>query len=458
MKRNPGAATTLRGWSALRESIAFSQDPLNMVTRWAQNYGDAVFLEVGPVVYGLLSHPDDIASVLAQNDRHCIKDISYRVLKRVFGNGLLLSEGNVWKRHRRLMQPAFSGERIAQYAETTVDATVRMLDRWAQSKTSGEPTDIYREMSRLTVQVVTRSLFGIDIENTATEIGESLDVIMRQYMHQSEMLFLWPDWLPTPGNIKTRQATHRLKTIVKEIIEQRRQAPGEDLLSKLLQARDDDGSGLSDSELHDQVMTLLLAGNDTTANALTWTLMLLAQHPEEESKLRAEIDAIVGDRLPTLSDLSRMSVLGKVLNESMRLYPPAWIVGRELTDDYQIGEHSLKRGTVLYMSEWVVHRNARYFPEPEKFCPDRWNDQYEQQLPRCAYFPFGAGPHVCIGKSFALMEAKLILVAILQRYRLSLVDEESIELLPSITLRPSSGVWVNLHPVKAVLSGAVSIS
>ncbi|MEL7476615.1 MAG: cytochrome P450, partial [Cyanobacteria bacterium J06555_12] len=232
----------------------------------------------------------------------------------------------------------------------------------------------------------------------------------------------------------------------------------EDLLSKLLQARDDDGSGLSDSELHDQVMTLLLAGNDTTANALTWTLMLLAQHPEEESKLRAEIDAIVGDRLPTLSDLSRMSVLGKVLNESMRLYPPAWIVGRELTDDYQIGEHSLKRGTVLYMSEWVVHRNARYFPEPEKFCPDRWNDQYEQQLPRCAYFPFGAGPHVCIGKSFALMEAKLILVAILQRYRLSLVDEESIELLPSITLRPSSGVWVNLHPVKAVLSGAVSIS
>ena len=442
----------------MRESIAFSRDPLDTVTRWARTYGDVVFLEVGPVVYGLLSHPDDIASVLANNDRHCIKDISYRVLKDVFGNGLLLSEGDVWKRHRRLMQPAFSGERIAQYAETTVDTTVRMLDRWLQSKTSGNPTDIYREMSRLTVEVVTRSLFGVDVDDTALEIGEALDVIMRQYVHQSEALFLLPNWLPTPGNNKARKATRRLKTIVREIIEQRRQAPGGDLLSRLLQARDDDGSGLSDSELHDQVMTLLLAGNDTTANALTWTLMLLAQHPEQEAKLRAEIDEVVGDRLPTLSDLASMSLIDKVLNESMRLYPPAWIVGRELTNDCQIGGHSLKRGTVLYMSEWVVHRNPRYFPEPDTFWPDRWNDQYAQQLPRCAYFPFGAGPHVCIGKSFALMESKLILIAILQRYRLSLVDKESIELLPSITLRPSSAVWVNLHPVKAVLSGTMLVS
>ena len=429
----------IRGWTALRETWEFGRDPLATITRWARTYGDTAFFQVGNFKYGLLNDPTDIANVLAANNLTC-KDISYRVLKPIFGDGLLLSERDTWQRHRRLMQPAFSSDRVTQYATTTVEACDRMLRTWS----AGEQRDLYADMSQLTVNVVTQTLFGVGVEDTALEIGAAVDAIMQQYVHRSETFFLLPAWLPTPSNRKARRATRRLNDIVTDIIAQRKQSPGQDLLSMLIQARDEDGSRFSDRELRDQVLTLLLAGHDTTANALTWTLVLLAHNPSVEAKLHAELDREVGNRLPKQSDISQLPYTEAVLKESMRLYPPAWALGRELTQDSQIGRHQLSRGTVLYMCEWVVHKDARWFPDPDRFVPERWQGDFERSLPRCAYFPFGAGPRVCIGKSFAMMEATLILAAIAWQFKLSLVNPDDIALRPSITLPPQSKVTVSV--------------
>lgn len=283
-------------------------------------------------------------------------------------------------------------------------------------------------------------MFGIDVTETALEIGEAMDTIMLHYSHQAETWFLLPPWVPTPINRKAHQATKRLNELVYAMIDQRRQFPQNDLLSKMLQTQDGDGKQLTDQELRDEVMTLLLAGHETTANALTWTLMLLAQNPEAAAKLGEEVESTLAGRLPALTDLPQLRYTEMVVKESMRLYPPAWALGREVTRDCQVGDYRLSRGAMVYVSQWVVHRDARFFENPEQFCPKRWQDNLEQRLPRCTYFPFGAGPRVCIGKAFAMMETTLILAMIAQKFRLMRVADQSIELLPSITLRPKQGL------------------
>jgi len=425
-----------RGLSIIGSLIEYSRKPLEFSTRCAHEYGDAVSLSLGPIHIYLFNHPSLIEEVLSRQNQNFIKDISYRVLKGVFGDGLLLSDGDLWKRHRRLMQSAFNSERIATYTSTVVADTAQMLAKWQ----SGEIYDVHQEMSQLTVKVITQAMFGVDVTETALEIGEALETIMLHYSHQAETWFLLPAWLPTPGNRKAHQATERLNEIVYAIIDQHRQFPKDDLLSKMLWAQDEDGSQLTHRELRDEVMTLLLAGHETTANALTWTLMLLAQNPEAEVKLGEEVQSVLAGRLPRIIDLPQLRYTEMVIKESMRLYPPAWTLGREVTHDCQIGNYRLNRGAMVYVSQWVVHRDPRFFENPEQFCPERWEDNLEQRLPRCAYFPFGAGPRVCIGKAFSMMEATLILAMIAQKFRLTLVPQHPIELLPSITLRPKQGV------------------
>ena len=254
------------------------------------------------------------------------------------------------------------------------------------------------------------------------------------------MLYLLPTWLPTGENLQANRAKKRLNQIVYGIVEQRRQQLQDDVLSTMLNARDEAGNQLSSEELRDEVTTLLLAGYDTTANALTWTLMLLAQNPEVEAKLSAEIGSVLNNRLPTIDDIPQLPYTEMVLKESMRLYPPAWILGRELTSDCNIGGYDFSSGTVIYFSQWAVHRSARFYNDPEQFNPDRWKNNLEQRLPRGAYFPFGAGARVCIGKAFSMMEATLILARITQKFRLTLVSDRPIKLLPSFTLRPKQGL------------------
>ena len=266
---------------------------------------------------------------------------------------------------------------------------------------------------------------------------------MQQYSHQAETFYLLPSWLPTKTNWQANRAKIRLDEIVYNIVEQRRQNQ-DNVLSTMLNARDEAGNQLSGKELRDEVMTLLLAGYDTTANALTWTLMLLAQNPVAEEKLAIELGSVLANRLPTIDDIPQLPYTKMVIQESMRLYPPAWILGRELIRDCNIAGYDFPRGTVIYLSQWAVHRDPRFFDNPEKFNPDRWADNLEQRLPRCAYFPFGAGARVCIGKAFSMMEATLILAMVMQRFHLTLVSEHPIRLLPSFTLRPKQGIKMTL--------------
>ena len=287
-------------------------------------------------------------------------------------------------------------------------------------------------------------MFGVDATETAMDITQALKAIGLQYLHQAETYFLLPSWLPTGKNWRADRARKRLNEIINDIVEQRRRMLEKDLLSTMLSTRDEEGNTLSDRQLRDEVATLLIAGHDTTANALTWTLMLLAQNPEVEKKLVAEVSAVLGQRLPKNENLSQLPYTEMVLKESMRLYPPAWAIGRELTQDCNIGGYNFTRGTIFYFIQWAVHRDPRFFDDPEQFNPDRWADNFEQRLPSCAYFPFGAGARVCLGKAFSMMEATLILAMIIQRFHLALASEQAIELLPSFTLRPREGLQMKI--------------
>ena len=430
----------LQGLTALRGLIHYSRQPLAFSALARDKYGDAVRLQLGPVDLYLFNHPSLIEAVLSQQNQHFVKDLSYRALRGAFGDGLLLSEGDLWRRHRRLMQPGFTGDRMASYAEVIVADTAQVLSTWR----AGEVRDIHREMSQLTVRVITRAMFGVDAVKTALEIVEAMDAIMVHYFHQLETWFLVPDWWPSPHSRKAYQATQRLKAIAANIVAERQQSPKDDLLSGLLQAQGEDGSALSSQELEDEVMTLLLAGHETTATTLTWTLLLLAQHPVVWDKLAEEVQSVLSDRPPTYADLPRLRYTEQVLKESMRLYPPAWALGREVIQNCQVGDYVLKRGALVYVSQWAMHRDPRFFDAPEQFCPERWQDNLEQRLPRGVYFPFGAGPRVCIGKAFSVMESVLILAMVAQRFRLTLAPQPPAELLPSITLRPKSGIEMEI--------------
>ena len=428
--------TNYKGLSLAKALLEFSRTPLEFLLKCNREDGDIVSLSIGSAKSYIFNHPNLVDEVLSKQNQNCIKDISYRALEDVFGDGLLLSHGDSWKYHRRLMQSAFNSDRLSNYATQVVADTDLMLENWRL----GEIRDVHREMSLLTAKIIMQAMFGVDATETAEKIVKAVDEIMQQYSHQAETLYLLPSWLPTFRNWRANEAKKRLNEIVEGVVEQRKQQTKDDILSTMLTAEDEAGNKLSNKELCDEVTTLLLAGYDTTANALTWTLMLLAQNPEVEAKLVAEVQSVLNNRPPTIHDLPQLPYTKMVLKESMRLYPPAWILGRELISDCKIGGYDFNRGTVIYFSQWAVHRDARWFDRPEQFDPDRWADNLEQRLPRCAYFPFGAGARVCIGKAFSMMEAKLILAMIIQKFHFALVSDLPIELLPSFTLRPKQGI------------------
>ena len=425
--------TELKGLSLAKALLEFGRTPLKFSLRCAKEYEDIVSLNIGSAQFYLLNHPSLVEEVLG-NHQNSVKDYAYRVLQDVFGNGLLLSHGDSWKYHRRLIQSAFNRDRFTAYAKRVVVETDLMLNNWQ----IGETRDIHHEMSCLTAKIIVRAMFGVDATEMAEEIVWAVDKIMQQYAHQAETFYLLPTWLPIRGNWQANRAKKRLDEIVYSIVEQRKQQTKDDLLSTMLNVRDE-GGRLSSKELRDEVTTLLLAGYDTTANALSWTLMLLAQNPEVEAKLTAEVTSVLAGRSPAVDDIPQLTYTEMVIKESMRLYPPAWILSRELICDCQIGGYDFSRGTVVYLSQWAIHRSARFFPEPEQFNPDRWADNLEQRLPRCAYFPFGAGARVCIGKAFSMMETTLVLAMVMQRFHLTL-RSDSTEPLPSFTLRPKHGL------------------
>jgi cytochrome P450 len=429
------------------------RDPLGFLTACARRYGDFVPMRLGLLPGLLLSHPDLVEEVLVTQHRHFVKGPTVRRL-RVLGNGLLASEGELWRRQRRLMQPAFHRQRVAGYADTMVRHTERMLAGWRD----GETRDVVGDMMALTMGIVAETLFGVGLPGgpgTLAEMGAALAEIGGHFNSRTySLLFFLPDAVPTPGNLRLRRATARLDRVIYGIIGERRRGGGADsgdLLSLLLRARDEpdeDGGrepgqgarGMTDRQLRDEVMTLFLAGHDTTALALSWTWTLLAQHPQAEARLHAELREVLGGRAPAAADLPRLRYTEHVLTEALRLYPPAWAVGRQAAADCEIGGRRVPRGTVVTISQWVIHRDPRFFADADAFRPERWAGGLTGRLPRYAYFPFGGGPRVCIGTGFAMTEAVLLLATIAQRFRLALEPGFAVTPQPFVTLRPKHGV------------------
>ncbi|MBS1913709.1 MAG: cytochrome P450 [Bacteroidetes bacterium] len=416
------------------------RDPLPFLTQNARTYGDIVFMRLATIPVYLLSHPDDIEYVLLAANRKFIKPRLLRDAGEVLGNGLLTSEGDLWLRQRRLMQPAFHRDRINAYGETMVELTLHMLDDWSD----GLECDIHDQMMHLTLAIVVRTLFGTDIGMRGSEVGAALNVALERFVDRLSLKRLLDSIPFLPRNRRFQRARARLDEIIYEIINQRRSNPGgTDLLSLLLAARDEDGSRMDDRQLRDEAITLFLAGHETTAIALTWTWYLLAQHPEVEEKLTAELDRELGGAPPAVADLSRLRYTEMVVKESMRLYPPAWRIGREAIEECTIRGYRIPQGAQVVMSQWIVHRDPRFFADADQFRPERWED-IPGTLPRYAYFPFGGGARRCIGDTFAMMEARLIVAAVHQRFRLRLLPDQRIDLWPSITLRPRHGVRMQL--------------
>lgn len=421
----------------------FGADLLGFLTRCAREYGDVVGLRLGTRRAYLLNHPDHLEYVFVKHHRNFIKHTWFwRHVPAIFGKGLLTSEGDFWLRQRRLAQPAFHRDRIAGYGRVMIDYTERMLDTWRD----GEVRDAHQAIMGLTLEIVARVLFDADVAEDVVEVGRAFDAATEEIAVRFRRPFRIPDAIPIPGNLRYRRAVRRLDRLVYRIIREHGAKPpgGDDLLSILSLARDEDGRGMSERQLRDEAVTLLLAGHETTALTLSWTFYLLSRHPAVEARLVEEVDHVLARGAPTPEQQSELRYTEAVVQEAMRLYPPAHVIGREAVEACEIGGYDVPAGTTLFMSPWVLHRDPRYFERPDTFDPDRWMNGLEQRLPKFVYHPFGGGPRLCIGKSFAMMESVLLLATIARKFRLTWLESRPVTPFPTITLRPAGGVWVKL--------------
>ncbi len=423
----------------------FGRDPLGFFEKCVRDHGDFVPLRFLHQKVFLINDPADIEDVLTTQARNFRKTLGYRspIMRRIFGNGLVTSEGEYWVRQRRLAQPAFHRERIATYADVITNFTREALTEWRDSETR----DVHHEMMQLTVRVVTKSLFNSPVPPEVNDLTRSSVIVMQQFTTQWKwyriLLALMRSALPNDFS----NAMNRLDNFIYGLIRERR-ASGKDmgdLLSLFLQARYEDGSGMTDKQLRDELKTLLVAGMDTTALSLSWALYLLSQNPATVVPLQAEIDRVLANRTPTFSDLPRLVYTEMVIRETMRLCPPVWLIGREALSDCQIGNHTIRAGESIFMSQWLKHRDPRWFKDADTFRPERWEDPPMKQLPKYAYFPFGGGPRICIGNSFAMMEAVLVLAMITQKFQLTSPPEYRVTPWPAITLYPKDGIQLRIH-------------
>lgn len=428
-----------KGLPLLGSLIALGRDPIGFFTDCSRRYGGIVSFNSGGWPSLLINDPDIIEDILVDRPKTFAKArFFWRNVTAIFGKGLLTSEGDFWQRQRRLIAPAFSTARLASYGEVMVALTRRMLDTWQ----SGEVRNVHSALMGLTLAIATKTLFDHDVGDEVAQMDQDVATLVKEVDKRTTRPFYIPDTVPLPGNIKYRRALGRIEALVTRIIRARRGEDRGDLLSILLSVRDDDGNAMSERQLRDEVITLLLAGHETTALALSWTFYLLSEHPEAEAKLTEELQRVLGGRPPAVSDLSQLRYAEQVVTEAMRLYPPAWAINRETIEDCELGGYRIAAGTTIVISPWLLHHDPRYFEDAEEFRPERWAGDLARRLPRFAYMPFGGGPRICIGNRFSMMEAVLILAAIAQRFRLRWQPDHPIVLEPSITLRPGNGVWV----------------
>jgi cytochrome P450 len=423
----------------------FNRDTFAFIERCRRDYGDVVRMRFLYLTAHFLYHPAAIEYVLVTNAKNFIKSRSLRTpfFRRLVGNGLLTSEGEVWKRQRRLAQPAFHRQRISAYANVMVEYASRMIASWR----AGETRDIHRDMMRLTLEVVVKTLFNTDVSEEADKVGQVLSQMAKPFASQATLKWILDNRLPTSTHRSFNRAAREIDEIVYRLIAQRRSSGSDegDLLSMLLAAHDEDGSRMNDRQLRDEVMTIFLAGHETTALTLSWAWYLLAENPEAEAKFHKELDEVLGQRLPTVDDLARLKFTEMIAKESMRLYPPAYALGREAIEECEIGGYRVPAGAQVFMFQWATQRDSRFFADPDAFRPQRWTEEFSNTLPKYAYFPFGGGPRACIGNYFAMMEIVMLLATIGQRFRFSLVPDHAVTLMPAMSLRPANGIKVNVE-------------
>ena len=431
---------------------AFRSDPIGFYGAAFRTFGDVVCFRSPPFRSFFLAHPDHIKHVLQDNNHNYVKGVVIAKLKVLIGEGLFTSEGDFWRRQRRLAQPAFHRQRLAGFVATMTDATAALVERWEEPARRGAPVDVAADMSRLTLGIVGRTLFSRRLDDDADAFGAVL-VEALELLNVRAMSFVSsPLWWPTTRNRRLRRAIGALDRVVFDIIETRRRAGDarDDLLGMLLQARDEDtGEGMTDRQLRDEVMTFLLAGHETTAVALTWTWHLLAEHPEVEARLAAETTAALGGRVPTIEDLPRLQYARMVVEEAMRLYPPVWGYIRQALGPDTVGGYRIPKGAVISICPYVTHRHPEFWDDPERFDPERFTPERVRTRPRFAYLPFSGGPRLCIGNEFAVMEAQLVLAMAVQRYRLRSVPGVDVTPESRITLRPRGGMPMTIAAVRA---------
>jgi len=422
----------------LPRSVPF--DPLAFGLDTARRYGDLAYYHLGPLHVYQVNHPDLARQILVEHAERFHKP---RLLKHAFrpfaGEGLLTSDGSLWKQQRKLIQPAFHHAHLAAYAAVMVAYARQLIDRLED----GQVLEVQSEMARLTLGIVVKSLFGADVTREAEDVGTLMVAVLDAANQRLNSIFQVPSWVPSRRNLHEKRALARLDAILRALIVERRStaAHRDDLLSVLLRATDEESSvRMSDRQLRDEMMTLFLAGHETTATALTWTWYLLSQHPDVDARLMVELERVLGHRTPTVADLANLPYTDMVVREALRLYPPAPGVAREPIEDVTIDGYVVPRGSLISIDTYAMHRDPRFFHDPERFDPERFAAGWEDRIPRYAYLPFGGGPRICIGNGFALMEARLILATVAQRFRLTLEPNQDVRPIQLVTVRPRDGV------------------
>ncbi len=430
----------------------FQRNPLGLYLDAMYTYGDIVRMRFAHRYSYAVFHPDFIKRILIDNNRNYKRnEFGNDLLKVISGENLVTSDGEFWRRQRRLMQPAFHRKRIESFGTIITHAASAMVARW-ESIPAGQPVQMDQEMMRMTLQVVGEALFSVDLTDDAHELGNVITVSSEYFAYRLKHVFAPPLWVPTRQNREFKEAVGSAADIVPEIIAQRRQQIAErgsaevtgrpyDMLDLLLDSRyEDTGEGMEDDQLNREVQTMITAGHETTSNSLAWTLYLLSQHPDVEAKLQAEVDSVLAGRTPTIDDLPALPYGERVMEEAMRLYPAAWAISRQSIESDQLGDYELPANAGLVLPIYAIHRHPDFWEEAERFDPDRFTADKKAEMHRFAYFPFGGGPRQCIGNMFAMMEARLVLAMIVARYRVRLVPGTNVTPEPLVTLRIKNGL------------------
>jgi cytochrome P450 len=427
------------------------KDSLAFFVGAARDFGDVALLDFGLKQFLLVTHPDGLKHVLLDNAKNYVK--GYDVVRPLLGDGLVTAEGDQWRSQRRLLQPAFHRDRIRGFARTMTDETAAMLDRWAAAGRAGTPLDLFEAAMRVTQSIIVKTMFsrgGLGTEEEEERVHQAFAVTLEYFTYLMFRRPRLPDWVPTPEHRRFHRAIRVLEEVVHRLIDERRRSPPEqqvDLLSMLVHARDEETSEqMSDRQLRDEVMTIFLSGHETTAVTLSWAWYLLSLYPEVSRRVEAEVDQVLQGRVPAAEDVPRLAYTRMVVDETLRLYPAAWLFARSALQEDQVSGYRVPAGQMLLLSPYVLHRRADLWPNPEAFDPERFAPEHALHRHKYAYLPFSGGQRVCIGNHFALMETILILAMAAQRFRLHLVPGRPVRARPTSTLRPQPGVWMTVHP------------